>query len=177
MYKYPEVVEIVKQAQDVIDKKKPKEGESPIDKIIAKQNLPDMMQLRHVWGYGREDIGKKTVSAILYKYLMERMMPKQHVPMHFLSTRFTTTESTLHKYIVGTKYKGGVQMGKYKPNESEEWTRKQKDRDDVNKGASGSGVTTMDKPKGKGVGKRSGKSRDVAEIQEDASKPKKKEGW
>ena len=95
---------------------------------------------------------------------MERMMPKQHVPMHFLLTRFTTTESTLHKYILGTKYKGGVQMGKYKPSESKEWTRKQKDHDDVNKGVSRSGVTTMDKPKGKGVGKRSGKSRDVAEI-------------
>ena len=42
-----------------------------------------MMQLKHIWGYGREDIGKKTVSAIIYKYLMERMMPKQHVPTHF----------------------------------------------------------------------------------------------
>ena len=99
----PEVVEIVKQAQDVIDKKKPKEGESPIEEIIAEQNLPDMMQLRHIWGYGREDIGKKMVSVILYKYLMERMMPKQHVPTHFLLTRFATTESTLHKYIVGTE--------------------------------------------------------------------------
>ena len=113
-------MEIVKQVQDVINKKKPKEGESPIDEIIAEQNLPGMMQLKHVWGYGREDIGKKTVSAIIYKYLMERMMPKQHVPTHFLSKRFATTESTLHKYIVGTKYKGGVQMGKYKPSESEE---------------------------------------------------------
>ena len=160
--------------QDVIDKKKLKEGESPIDEINAEQNLPDMMQLRHVWGYGREDIGKKMVSAIIYKYLMERMMLKQHVPMHFLSKRFATTKSTLHKYIVGTKYKGGAQMGKYKPSESKEWTHKQKDCDDVNKGASRSGVTTMDKPKGKGVGKRSGKSRDVAEIQEDTSKPKKK---
>ena len=65
-------------------------------------------------------------------------------------------------------------MGKYKPSESKEWTRKQKDCDDVNKGASRSGVTTTDKPKGKGVRKRSGKSRDAAEIQEDASRPKKK---
>ena len=44
----PEVVEIVKQAQAVIDKKKPKEGESPIKEIVEEQNLPDMMQLRHV---------------------------------------------------------------------------------------------------------------------------------
>ena len=35
-------------------------------------------------------------------------------------------------------------------------------------------MATTDKPKGKGVGKRSGKSRDAAEIREDTSKPKKK---
>ena len=45
----PEVVEIVKQAQDVIDKKKPKEGEAPIDEIIMEQNVPDMLQLKNVW--------------------------------------------------------------------------------------------------------------------------------
>ena len=44
----PEVVEIVKQAQAVIDKKKPKEGESPIKEIVEEQNLPDMMLLRRV---------------------------------------------------------------------------------------------------------------------------------
>ena len=44
----PEVVEIVKQAQAVIDKKKPKEGESPIDEIVVEQNLPDMMLLKHI---------------------------------------------------------------------------------------------------------------------------------
>ena len=65
----PEVVEIIRPAQDVIDKKKPKEGESPIDEIVEEQNLPDMMLLSHVWGYGRDDVGKKTVSAIIYKYL------------------------------------------------------------------------------------------------------------
>ena len=81
----PEVVEIVKQAQDVIDKKKPKEGEAPIDEIIMEQNVPDMLQLKNMWGYGREDVGKKTVSAIIYMYLMERMIPEQHVPMVFLS--------------------------------------------------------------------------------------------
>ena len=48
----PEVVEIVKQAQDVIDKEKPKEGEAPIDEIIMEQNVPDMLQLKNVWGYG-----------------------------------------------------------------------------------------------------------------------------
>ena len=81
----PEVVEIVKQAQGVIDKKKPKEEEAPIDEIIMEQNVPDMLQLKNIWGYGREDIGKKTVSAIIYKYLMERMIPKQHIPTNFLS--------------------------------------------------------------------------------------------
>ena len=80
-----EVVKMVKQAQDVIDKKKPKEGEAPIDEIIMEQNVPDMLQLKNIWGYGREDIGKKTVSAIIYKYLMERMIPKQHAPTNFLS--------------------------------------------------------------------------------------------
>ena len=171
----PEVVEIVKQAQDVIDKKKLKEGEAPIDEIIMEQNVPDMLQLKNVWGYGREDIGKKTVSAIIYKYLMERMIPKQHVPTNFLSKQFATTESMLHKYIIGTKYKGGAQMGKFKISESEEWTRKQKEcEDDVNKGASSSGTKGTEKPKGKGVGKKSGKSRDAAEIRDDTSKPKKK---
>ena len=48
---------------------------------------------------------------------MERMIPKQHVSMNFLSRRFATTESTLHKYIVGTKYRGGAQMGKFKMSE------------------------------------------------------------
>ena len=80
-----EVVEIVKQAQDVIDKKKPKEGEAPIDEIIMEQNVPDMLQLKNMWGYGREDVSKKMVSAIIYKYLMERMIPEQHVPTVFLS--------------------------------------------------------------------------------------------
>ena len=60
----PEVVEIVKQVQVVIDKKKPKKGESPIKKIVKEQNLPDMMLLRHVWGYGKDDVGKKTITAI-----------------------------------------------------------------------------------------------------------------
>ena len=81
----PEVVEIVKQAQAVIDKKKPKEGESPIKEIVEEQNLPDIMQLRHVWGYTKEDVGKKTVAAIIYKYLKERMFPKEHVTTAFLS--------------------------------------------------------------------------------------------
>ena len=106
---------------------------------------------------------------------MERMIPKQHVPMNFLSKQFATTESTLHKYIVGTKYKGGAQMGKFKISESEEWTSKQKEHeDDVNKGASGSGMKSTEKPKGKGYGKKWGKSRDAAEIRDDTSKPKKK---
>ena len=170
----PEVVEIVKQAQDVIDKKKPKEGEAPIDEIME-QNIPDMLQLKNVWGYGREDVSKKTVSAIIYKYLMERMIPEQHVPMVFLSKQFTTTESTLHKYIVGTKYKGGAHTGKFKISELEEWTCKQKEREDnVNKGASVSGTKDTGKPKGKGIGKKSGKSRNAAEIRDNTSKPKKR---
>ena len=104
----PEVVEIVKHAQVVIDKKKPKEGESPIKEIVEEQNLPDMMLLRHVWGYSKDDVGKKTIAAIIYKYLKERMFPKEHVTTAFLSTKFATTSSTLHKYIVGMKYKGGL---------------------------------------------------------------------
>ena len=56
----PEVVEIVKQAQDVIDKKKPKEGEAQIDEIILEQNVPDMLQLKKrmgLWmrGYQQKD--------------------------------------------------------------------------------------------------------------------------
>ena len=156
-----EVVEIVKQAQDIIDKKKPKEGEAPIDEIIMEQNVPDMLQLKNVWGYGQEDVGKKTVSAIIYKYLMERMIPEQHVPTVFLSKRFATTESTLHKYIVGTKYKGGAQTGKFKISESEEWTCKQKEReDDVNKGASVSGTKIQRNQKAR----ESERSRERAEM-------------
>ena len=115
-----EVVEIIRQAQDVIDKKKPKEGESPIDEIVVEQNLPDMMLLKHVWGCGRNDVGKKTVSAIIYKYLKEQMFLKVHVTTAFLSIKFATTSSTLHKYIVGMKYKGGVPPGKYRHGESED---------------------------------------------------------
>ena len=83
----PEVVEIVKQAQDMIDKKKPKEGESPIDEIVEEQNLLDMMLLRHVWGYSKDDVGKKN------KYLKERMFPKEHVTTAFLLHKFATTSS------------------------------------------------------------------------------------
>ena len=105
---------------------------------------------------------------------MERMIPEQRVPI-FLSKRFATTESTLHKYIIGTKYKGGAQTGKFKISESEEWTHKQKEcEDDVNKGASVSGTEDTEKPKGKGIGKELGKSKNVAEIRDDTSKPKKK---
>ena len=110
---------------------------------------------------------------------MERMIPKKHVPTNFLSKQFATTESMLHKYIVGTKYKGGTQMGKFKISESEEWTRKQKEReDDVNKGASGSGTKGTEKPKGKGVRKKLGKSRDVAEIRAQPVEvsPRRKDG-
>ena len=55
----PEVVEIVKEAQVVIDKKKLKEGESPIKEIVMEQNLSDMVNLKHVWGYGKDDVRKK----------------------------------------------------------------------------------------------------------------------
>ena len=169
----PEVVEIVKQAQAVIDKKKPKEGESPIKEIVEEQNLPDMMQLRHVWGYTEEDVGKKTVAAIIYKYLKERMFPKEHVMTTFLSRKFATIGSTLHKYIVRMKYKGGAPPGKYRYKESEEWTKKQQEAD-TNKGATGTSATSQEKPKGKGVGKKSGKKRDAAEIREETSKPRRK---
>ena len=66
-------------------------------------------------------------------------------------------------------------MGKFKISESEEWTRKQKEHEDnVNKGASVSGTKDTGKPKGKGIGKKSGKSRNAAEIRDDTSKPKKR---
>ena len=120
----PEVVEIVKQVQAMIDKKKPKEGESPIKEIVEEQNLLDMMLLRHMWGYGKDNVGKKTVTAIIYKYLKERMFLKEHVTTAFLSTKFATTSSTLHKYIVWMKYKGGAPPGKYRYEELEEWTRR-----------------------------------------------------
>ena len=52
---------------------------------------------------------------------------------------------------------------------------KQKEReDDVNKGASVSGMKDTEKPKGKGIRKELGKSKNVAEIRDDTSKPKKK---
>ena len=120
----PEVVEIVKEAQAVIDKKKPKEEESPIKEIVEEHNLPDMMLLRHMWGYSKDNVGKKTVTAIIYKYLKERMFLKEHVMTAFLSMKFATTSSTLHKYIVGMKYKVGAPPGKYRYDESEEWTRR-----------------------------------------------------
>ena len=125
-----------------------------------------MMLLRNMWGYGKDDVGKKTISAIIYKYLKERMLPKEHVTTVFLSQKFTTTSSTLHKYIVGMKYKGGVPPGKYRYEESEEWTRKQREDD--------KGAASQEKPKGKGVGKKSGMKREAAEICEETSKPKKK---
>ena len=169
----PEVVEIVKQAQAVINKKQLQERESPIDEIVIEQKLLDMMLLRHIWGYGTDDVGKKMVLAIIYKYLKERMFPKVHVMTAFLSIKFTMTSSTLHKYIVGMKFKGGAQPGtKYRQAELEEWTGKQRE-DDKNKGASGSG-TSKELQKGKGMGKKSGKMRDAAEICGDASKPKRK---
>ena len=165
-----EVVEIVKQAQAVIDKKKPKEGELPIKEIVEEQNLLDMMLLRHVWGYGKDDVGKKTVAAIIYKYLKERMFLKEHVTTAFLSMKFATTSSTLHKYIVGMKYKGGAPPGKYRYDKSEEWTRRRME-EDTTREASGSGIMSQEKPKGKGVGKKSGKKRDAVEIREETSKP------
>ena len=133
-----------------------------------------MMLLRHVWDYGKDDVGKKTVAAIIHKYLKERMFPKEHVTTAFLSMKFATTSSTLHKYIVGMKYKGRAPPGKYRYNELEEWTRRRME-EDTTREASGSGTTTsQEKPKRKGVGKKSGKKRDAAEISEEMSKPEKK---
>ena len=168
----PEVMEIVSESQVLIDRKKPRIGESPIEDIVTEQNLPDMMQLRHVWGYGRDDVGKKMLATIVYKYLKEQMFPKAHVTTAFFSVKFAMTSSTLHKYIVGMKYKGGAPPGsKYKPSKSEEWTRKQIN---INKGAGSSGTMTEESSKGKGAGKKSGKKRDAMEICEATSKPKKK---
>ena len=119
-----------------------------------------------------DDVGKKMVAAIIYKYLKEENFPKEHVLKAFLSVRFAMTSSTLHKYIVGKKYKGGTAPGsKYRMGESEEWTQKQKDPN-MNKGVSGSGLPVQDLPKGKGVGEKLGKKGDVAEICGERSKPK-----
>ena len=90
----PEVMEIVRESQALIDRKKPRMGESPIEDIVTEQNLPDMMQLRHVRGYGRDDIGKKMVATIVYKYLKEQMFPKAHLTMAFFSLKFAMTGST-----------------------------------------------------------------------------------
>ena len=132
------------------------------------------VHLCHVWGYDGDDIGKKTVSAIIYKYLKQQMFLKAHVPTAFLSVKFMMTSSMLHKYIVGKKYKGGAPPGSRYRSKSEEWTKKQQDSE-VNKGAGSSGVSTEDLPRGKGGGKKSGKKRDASEIRGDASKPKKKQ--
>ena len=111
---------------------------------------------------------------IIYKYLKEQMFPKAHVTTTFLSVKFATTSSTLHKYIIGMKYKGGVPPGtKYRQGESEEWTNKQRE-DNINRGACGSGTTSQEPEKGKGAGKKTRKTRDAAEIWDDTSKPKKK---
>ena len=82
-----------------------------------------MAHLQHVWSYDMDDVGKKTVAAIIYKYLKEEIFPKVHVPTAFLSVRFTMNGSTLHKYIVGKMYKGGTALGsRYRMGELEEWT-------------------------------------------------------
>ena len=52
-----------------------------------------MAHLCHVWGYDGDDIGKKTVSAIIYKYLKQQMFLKAHVPTAFLSVKFMMTSS------------------------------------------------------------------------------------
>ena len=44
------------------------EGEAQNEDIIREQNLPDMAHLQHVLGYDMDDVGKKTVAAIIYKY-------------------------------------------------------------------------------------------------------------
>ena len=60
----PEVVEIVKQVQAVIDKKKLKEGELPIKEIVDEQNLHDMMLLRHVWVMVKMMWGRKPLQQL-----------------------------------------------------------------------------------------------------------------
>ena len=72
------------------------------------------------------------------------------------------------------KYRGGAPPGsKSRQGESEEWTRKQRE-DDVNKDASGSGITRQEVSKGKGARKKTGKKRNMAEIHGDPSKARKK---
>ena len=101
------------------------------------------------------------------------MFRKWHITTAFLSVKFATISSTLHKYVVGMKYKGGAPPGmSYKS--SEDWLRKQQEDPDVNRGVSGSGLSAAELPRVKGAGKETGKKRDVAEIWEDSSKPSKR---
>ena len=142
---------------------------------MIEQSLPDMMNLKEQWGYGKDDFGKKTMAAIVYKYLKEQIFPKSHVTTAFLAKKFAAKSSTRHKYVVGMKYKGGARPGmSYKA--SEDWSARQQDEPDHddNERAGGSGLTQDDLPKSKGAGKKSGKKRDAAEIRGDSSKPKKK---
>ena len=126
-------------------------------------------------GYDTDDIKKKTVTAIIYKYLKEAMFKKTHLPTIFLSRQFAMVSSTLHKYIVGKKYKGGVAPGSlYKSSTLEYCSRKQQEDPEVNRGANGSGLTVAKLPKSKGAGKKTGKKTDATEIQGDLSKPSKR---
>ena len=170
-----EVVEIINEAQAQVDKTKPMEGEVPVEDIIVEQNLPNMSNLKHAWGYNTDEIKKKTVAAIIYKYLKEAMFKKTHVLTIFLSRQFAMVSSMLHKYIVGKKYKGGVAPGSlYKSSTLEYCSRKQQEDPEVNRGASGSGLTAAKLPKSKGAGKKMGKKRDATEIWGNLSKPSKR---
>ena len=101
------------------------------------------------------------------------MFLKAHVTTAYLTNKFSAKGSTLHKYIVGMKYKiGGASGTTYKT--SEEWmARQQKEAEDVGE-AGGLSLTQEDLPASRGTGKKSGKKRDAAEIRGDSSKPKKK---
>ena len=171
----PEVVEIVRESQAVVEKKRPLEGEIAIHTIVIEQNLSNMVNLKEEWGYQKDDVGRKTVAAIVYKYLKEVMFPQAHVTTTYLAEKFAAKESMLHKYIVGMKYKGGGASGTMNK-VSEDWTRTQQEenRDANVEEARELDLTREELPMMKGTEKKLGRKRDVTEIRGELSKPKKK---
>ena len=62
--------------------------------------ISTMVYLKYTWGYDATDKGKKTVVAIIYKYLKEEMFEgKEHVRTAVLSVKFAMKSSTLHRCV------------------------------------------------------------------------------
>ena len=106
---------------------------------------------------------------------MERMIPEQRVPTVFLIKAIRNYGKHATQVHHRNQIQGRSTNGKIQDKRIRGVDRKQKEcEDDVNKGASVSGTKDTEKPKGKGIGKEFGKSKNVAEIRDDTSKPKKK---